>query len=140
MAVGASGEAAGSRSSDGPAGLWLGEARPSPQCLAEDPDIPTNPIKWSLALCADRAFGAGYFDDAADIPDTPVLYYTLRGTFDPQTMKVEMLKWYERPCHEMPPVKYEGVLHDTDGTPEITGVWSNPESGAFGQFSAKLVV
>jgi len=47
---------------------WIGEARPAAGLEAE---VPVNPIKWSLSLCAGpapSAFGAGYFDDAGDIP------------------------------------------------------------------------
>ena len=36
-------------------------------------EVPVNPIKWSLSLCpgpgpGPSAFGAGFFDDAGDIP------------------------------------------------------------------------
>eukprot|EP00854_Cymbomonas_tetramitiformis_P027534 gene27534-33966_t len=57
-------------------GLWIGEAIPDEEfqhC------VPTNPIKWSLTLSPSQgevsAFGAGYFDDAADVPGQPVLFY-----------------------------------------------------------------
>lgn len=45
-----------------------------------------NPITWSLTLlhhAAISAFGAGYFDDAGDVPGTTVLMYTLRGEWQP---------------------------------------------------------
>jgi hypothetical protein len=57
-------------------------------CSTVESDTPTlhlqtNPIRWSLSLCAGAAvsaFGAGYFDDAADVPGQPVLHFGLRGT------------------------------------------------------------
>ncbi len=53
----------------------------------------TNPIRWSLSLCAGAAvsaFGAGYFDDAADVPGQPVLHFGLKGAF--RDGEVELVK------------------------------------------------
>jgi hypothetical protein len=64
-------------------GLWLGQA--VPDVSLADFMIPTNPIRWSLALLQQApggvpsAFGMGYFDDSGDIPNKPLLYFTLRG-------------------------------------------------------------
>ena len=44
------------------------------------------------------AFGAGCFDDSADIPGTTHLWFTLRGTFNPETRDVQFDKVYERPA------------------------------------------
>jgi hypothetical protein len=55
--------------------------------------VQTNPIRWSLSLCAGAAvsaFGAGYFDDAADVPGQPVLHFGLRGAF--RDGEVELVK------------------------------------------------
>ena len=54
------------------AGMWVGESWPSPELLAVDPSVPTNPIRWSLALdpsggSSVSAFGAGFFDDAVGL-------------------------------------------------------------------------
>ena len=38
------------------------------------------------------AFGAGYFDDAADVPGTPVLFFALRGNFRPDDATLELVK------------------------------------------------
>eukprot|EP00239_Pterosperma_sp_CCMP1384_P011603 CAMPEP_0197865372 /NCGR_PEP_ID=MMETSP1438-20131217/43632_1 /TAXON_ID=1461541 /ORGANISM="Pterosperma sp., Strain CCMP1384" /LENGTH=124 /DNA_ID=CAMNT_0043483835 /DNA_START=96 /DNA_END=467 /DNA_ORIENTATION=- len=107
-------------------GLWLGESKPAPELEGE---VPTNPIKWSLCLIPEEthlnAFGAGYFDDAGDIPDQPTLFYTLRGKYDPQTAEVNITKVYERPVEDLT-VTYKGKLtfqQDTDGQPSITGTW-----------------
>ena len=124
------------------AGLWVGEAWPSPECLAQDPTVPTNPIRWSLPLDADTsasvtAFGAGYFDDSADVEGHSTIFFTLRGSFDPLTRRVQFKKVYERP---VPPtdVTYDGRLHALNGTPEITGTWDNPTQGTSGTFSCML--
>jgi hypothetical protein len=42
------------------------------------------------------AFGAGFFDDAGDIPGSPVIWYTLRGTYATGSMAVNLRKVYER--------------------------------------------
>lgn len=64
--------------SDHFSGLWRGEAIPDPSF--DRVDVPTNPITWALSYGFDSLepgfppiVGAGYFDDAADIPDDPIL-------------------------------------------------------------------
>lgn len=74
-------------------GLWLGEAVPA----EEFADVPRNPIAWSLTLlqpAAVTAFGCGYFDDAADVPGQPVLFYLLRGSWDEDKGVVRLTKEY----------------------------------------------
>ncbi len=41
----------------------------------------------------------GYFDDAADVPGTPVLFFALRDHFRPDDATVELVKVATRPCH-----------------------------------------
>ena len=99
--------------------------------------MPTNPIRWSLALDPEAAanggpvsaFGAGFFDDAGDIPGQPVIWFTLRGTFDPapESRAVTLTKVYERPVEMQ--VAYKGKLHALNGKPEITGTWDNASQG-----------
>jgi len=125
------------------AGLWVGEAWPSPECLAQDPTVPTNPIRWSLTLDADTsasvtAFGAGYFDDSADVPGHTHLWFTLRGHFDARTREVRLDKVYERPAPKGEAVRYVGKLHALNGAPEITGTWENATHGTNGTFSCML--
>ena len=62
------------------------------------------------------------------------IFFTLRGSFDPLTRRVQFKKVYERP---VPPtdVTYDGRLHALNGTPEITGTWDNPTQGTSGTFS-----
>ena len=55
----------------------------------------TNPIRWSLSLGGGgglSAFGAGYFDDAGDVPGTPVLFFALQGRFRPEDASLELTK------------------------------------------------
>ena len=55
--------------------------------------------RWSLSLLsgsAVSAFGAGYFDDAGDVPGQPVLMFVLRGRWDGAASDgaVELTKTY----------------------------------------------
>eukprot|EP00281_Chroomonas_sp_CCMP1168_P022025 CAMPEP_0206232296 /NCGR_PEP_ID=MMETSP0047_2-20121206/11336_1 /ASSEMBLY_ACC=CAM_ASM_000192 /TAXON_ID=195065 /ORGANISM="Chroomonas mesostigmatica_cf, Strain CCMP1168" /LENGTH=145 /DNA_ID=CAMNT_0053656015 /DNA_START=98 /DNA_END=535 /DNA_ORIENTATION=+ len=123
-------------------GLWLGEAHPDPSFS----DVPVNPIKWALSLCPDpsggaiSAFGAGYFDDAGDIPGQPVLFYTLQGTFDQAAKKVTLTKIYSsRVVPEELQVVYVGALADgPDGQPTLSGTWANAMEGTRGVFACRL--
>jgi hypothetical protein len=133
------------------AGVWVGASWPSPELLAVDPTVPTNPIRWSLALersgdasAAEpapspvTAFGAGFFDDSADVPGHTHLWFTLRGHFDARTREVRLDKVYERPAPEGEAVRYVGKLHALNGAPEITGTWENATHGTNGTFSCML--
>ena len=56
-----------------------------------------NPIRWALSLATDTArkasaVGAGFFEDAGDVPGQPVLTFGLRGWFDGATGAVELRK------------------------------------------------
>ena len=93
-------------------GLWVGEARPAE---GMEHEVPVNPIKWSLSLCpaaaGPSAFGAGFFDDAADVPGQPVLLFVLKGEFVPETSSVKITKEYcNRNIPEALKVEYEGKL------------------------------
>ena len=149
-------------------GLWLGQA--VPDASLADFMIPTNPIRWSLALLqkapggVPSVFGMGYFDDSGDIPNKPLLYFTLRGEWNPETRKVQFLKEYESAAEtDGYEVKYEGacvcvccvsVVYCSGGTLEseptavgsegsqadalwLKGTWRNEKGGSFGQFSAR---
>mmetsp|Transcript_38834 Transcript_38834/g.99210 ORF Transcript_38834/g.99210 Transcript_38834/m.99210 type:complete len:152 (-) Transcript_38834:21-476(-) len=126
-------------------GLWIGEARPDPSL----PDVPVNPIKWSLSLLtpeggggsgAVSAFGAGFFDDSGDIPGMQILHYTINGKFDVESGGVSLKKQYvSRLVPEDLVVKYEGKLTiGEDGQPQITGQWFNDHEHAFGVFGCHL--
>ena len=167
-----SGAAASAASSQSSAtlvsGLWLGAASPAPELAQE---VPVNPISWSLTLlppkggAAPTAFGGGYFDDAGDIPDSPVLLFTISGSFNPETnvrtrpcparsaagpyclnacalcsQAVKLTKRYQN--HHIPEsltVDYEGVLgKEADGAFSIKGSWVNALEGTMGQFACRL--
>mmetsp|Transcript_5854 Transcript_5854/g.6737 ORF Transcript_5854/g.6737 Transcript_5854/m.6737 type:complete len:140 (-) Transcript_5854:259-678(-) len=125
-------------------GLWIGEAVPAEQFAG---DTPVNPIKWSLSLLRDTypeqvsAFGAGFFDDAGDIPGQPVIFYTLRGKFDSAEKTVDMEKIYETSLiSEDLRIAYKGKveMNGAEGRPVISGTWSNPMEGTHGTFACRL--
>ena len=129
-------------------GLWLGAAVPHPS-LADS--VPTNPIKWALSLLHPEpgvpvtAFGAGFFDDAADIPGEPVLLFTLSGTWEPGAGGeaaagagvVTLQKQYTGAAAGRA-VDYEGRLtRESDGAWVLKGTWRNEAEGTFGSFAAR---
>lgn len=123
------------------AGLWLGQASPDDSLKY---DTPVNPIAWSLALVppagGPSAFGAGFFDDAGDIPGAPVLVFTLTGSWDAATGKVDLTKRYtNRNIPEELTVEYTGALHrEASGGISIKGTWINALEGTFGVFACLL--
>ena len=127
------------------AGIWIGESWPAPELLAIDPSVPTNPIRWSLVLDPNAgaggisAFGAGCFDDSADVPGHNELWFTLRGVFDKRTRSVQFEKVYERPAPSGEVVRYVGKLHALNGPRELTGTWTNVAHGTEGTWSCQLV-
>lgn len=105
--------------------------------------MPVNPIKWALSICpgpAPSIFGAGYFDDAGDIPNSPVLFYVLKGEFNGQDRSVKITKTYEnRNIPEDLKVEYEGKMQmGADGQPTMTGTWKNVAEGTSGFFGCRL--
>eukprot|EP00238_Polyblepharides_amylifera_P010072 CAMPEP_0196591010 /NCGR_PEP_ID=MMETSP1081-20130531/68234_1 /TAXON_ID=36882 /ORGANISM="Pyramimonas amylifera, Strain CCMP720" /LENGTH=178 /DNA_ID=CAMNT_0041914259 /DNA_START=282 /DNA_END=818 /DNA_ORIENTATION=- len=127
-------------------GLWIGEAIPHDSFIEDGVEIPTNPIKWSLCLMPSNdefpsAFGAGYFADSGDIDENPVLFYTLRGTYDADTGAVQLVKRYERPVPKDKEVHYEGFL-ERPSTPDektrLTGTWRNLFASTLGVFYCTL--
>mmetsp|Transcript_9060 Transcript_9060/g.17721 ORF Transcript_9060/g.17721 Transcript_9060/m.17721 type:complete len:150 (-) Transcript_9060:98-547(-) len=121
-------------------GLWIGEAQPAP---GQEGDVPVNPIKWALSICPGpypSIFGAGFFDDAADVPNAPVLFYVLKGEYDPADRSVKITKTYEnRNIPEALKVEYAGKLQEgADGQPAMTGTWTNAAEGTSGFFACRL--
>lgn len=61
-------------------------------------------------------FGCGYFDDSADIPNQPILFFTLHGTWDPSTSQIQLTKRYEEVEFTAGyDVGYVGALEKKDG-------------------------
>ena len=85
------------------------------------------------------AFGAGCFDDSADVPGHTELWFTLRGSFDARTGNVQFEKVYERPAPSGEVVRYVGRLHALNGPRELTGTWTNVAHGTEGTWSCQLV-
>lgn len=115
-------------------GLWIGEAKPD---SAFEYDCPVNPVMWALSLtrASQTAFGCGFFDDAGDIPGSPVLFYTLRGSIDAEG-SVKLQKIYCHPVSRALTVSYEGALEPSGRA--LTGTWTNAMEQTFGTFSCQL--
>jgi len=136
-------------------GLWLGEAAPHPSLLDA---VPTNPIKWTLTLLAPEpdlalsAFGAGFFDDAADVPGEPVLLFTLSGKVDAPGKGgeasvsrvpvdggiVTLVKRYTHPDLVYSVINYAGRLsREADGAFALRGTWRNEAENTHGSFACR---
>lgn len=120
-------------------GLWVGEAVPADHLQS---DTPTNPIKWAMTCAQDadgrcrNVQGAGFFDDSGDIPDYPILFYTLCGGTEN-----EFVKKYEPPVPDFLTVQYSNVnvlTGSSDGQPCLTGSWTNALEGTSGTFASRL--
>lgn len=123
-------------------GLWLGEATPD-AALADA--VPANPIMWSLTLMPPRGgaptcFGGGFFDDSGDVPGSPVLLFTLSGTYSSATGAVKITKKYNnRAVPDDLTVEYDGVLSkERDGAYSIKGSWQNAMEQTMGSFACRL--
>mmetsp|Transcript_4933 Transcript_4933/g.17141 ORF Transcript_4933/g.17141 Transcript_4933/m.17141 type:complete len:255 (+) Transcript_4933:50-814(+) len=148
-------------------GTWFGAAVPADDLKHE---VATNPIQWSLTLrtrsegdseLSPTAFGSGFFDDSGDIAGEPVLFYILRGSWDPPSPasagsssssatppagplkplgRVHLTKQYE---HAKVPnalvIIYEGELAYEPSTSSfiISGAWTNALEGTYGTFSCR---
>jgi fatty acid CoA ligase FadD9 len=120
-------------------GLWLGQADPAAELAAFA--IPTNPIRWALAVVGGCAFGAGYFDDAGDVPGQPVLHFSLFGTLG-EDGRLKITKEYEQAADQQGyRVEYAAALRfetEPDGRPRalLEGTWRNEAAGSHGRFQA----
>ena len=84
------------KASDRISGTWLGSAAPEfDQGVVVSADtsgtVAVNPISWALSIGSEavtpggpRVFGAGFFDDAGDIPGNPLLFYILKDSNEDQ--------------------------------------------------------
>ena len=117
-------------------GLWTGEAQPAEELV--DFLIPVNPIRWCFTLFRAnndlwQLFGSGYFNDSADIPHQPLLFFTLNGKGTLDDMAI-IKKYAVIEQH----VDYRGKIIKRDsGTYEFTGHWSNTRAGSHGLFQAE---
>lgn len=124
-------------------GLWMGKADVDPK-LSEF-YVPSNPIYWSLAIIKKSSvvpsgcvFGSGFFDDSGDIPDQPLLFFTLFGSIDLNTSSVQLIKKYQKHlATEGYDVLYEAVLDKSnqDNRMRLHGRWTNTKAGTMGPFS-----
>ena len=117
-------------------GIWIGEAIPDEEL--DEFYLPINPIRWCATLYRTndsiwKLFGCGYFNDSADIPDQPLLFYSLegKGTLEDMTL----IKKYTTTDYH---VEYRGKFIEYDqNCYEFHGRWTNPLAGSYGSFIAK---
>lgn len=123
----------------------MGLAKPSKKLA--DFCIPTNPIRWCVTLLPSplphsettpTLFGCGFFDDSGDVPGQNLLFYSLRGSYDAVSRKVQFTKVYE--SHRETAgyeISYSGVL-ESDGF--MRGKWDNKKGGSFGKWMCRQQV
>ena len=126
-------------------GVWIGTAYPD--AALADFFIPINPIRWCLTLLLDSngklnsVFGTGYFDDAADIPNKPVMFYTLQGSYNAKNNSFSLVKVYERSAQTSGyELEYNGTLESDENEEHgfwLKGDWKNAKGGSYGQFLCK---
>ena len=143
-------------------GLWIGEAIPDESL--KDFYLPVNPICWSLTIIRKRlanrltcppVFGSGYFDDAADIKDQPVICFSLsasqlsdefiKNCADSPVACLEafrLVKTYEF-TEETKDIQVHyscRLMRSASGEYSIEGTWENRWAGSHGHFHCKLVL
>lgn len=117
-------------------GAWCGAATPAAELAPFG--IPVNPCFWSLSVvtAARVVFGAGYFDDAGDVPGRPLLRFLLAGTVA-EDGRVVFRKIYEPSVADAPLVHYEArVVVASDVETRLEGTWRNED--VFGTLGARL--
>ncbi|CAF1615445.1 unnamed protein product [Rotaria magnacalcarata] len=124
------------KASNSLSGIWTGQSEPAAELA--DFLIPINPIRWCATLFRNKhdiwhMFGSGYFDDSADIPNQPLLFFSLdgKGTLDDMTI----IKKYVAVDYT---IEYRGKISRCDDTESyvFTGNWSNTQAGSYGFFRA----
>jgi hypothetical protein len=86
-----------------------------------------------LSRLADgRVCGAGFFDDAADVPGQATLLFRLEGRWE-ENGTIRFTKRYEKAAGEYT-VDYEGRWSEQS----IEGSWRNALAGSFGSFFARV--
>mmetsp|Transcript_11844 Transcript_11844/g.30906 ORF Transcript_11844/g.30906 Transcript_11844/m.30906 type:complete len:137 (-) Transcript_11844:499-909(-) len=104
--------------------------------------LPTSPVcHTDTPANSPTLFGGGFFDDAGDLPGSPVIFFTLRGKWDALTNAVLFTKHYE--SAKVPvelTVEYKGHLQPRgpDGQPVLSGTWTNTLEGVTGTFACRL--
>jgi thioester reductase-like protein len=122
--------------SDVSSGIWIGESIPDEELA--DFYLPINPIRWCFTIFKEnnniwKLFGSGYFNDSADIPDQPLLFFSLdgHGTLDDMTV----IKKYTTTDYM---VEYRGKFIQYDQyNLQFQGRWSNSLAGSYGSFLAE---
>ncbi|CAF1264312.1 unnamed protein product [Adineta steineri] len=118
-------------------GIWIGQSDPDEEL--HDFFIPINPIRWCITIFRThndqwQLFGSGYFNDSADIPDQPLLFFTLEGNGTLDDMNI--IKKYNTNTDYT--VEYRGKFIELENKNfQFQGRWSNLTAGSYGSFFAK---
>ena len=97
------------------------------QPLARARSLSSDNSRVLAMLPEGEVFGAGYFDDSGDIPDHPLLFFSLRGRLDTSRGLISLNKAYEHfPATEGFLVHYEGAIFREEGQIWQRGSWINP--------------
>ena len=116
-------------------GIWIGESTPHEEL--KDFYLPINPIRWCGTLFRTNRdiwtfFGSGYFSDSADIPNQPLLFFSLDGNGTLDNMKIT--KKYITTDYI---VEYQGnFLKNENDKYHYQGHWSNALASSYGSFTA----
>ena len=119
-------------------GIWIGQSDPAEELA--DFCLPINPIRWCLTMFrrqdADwKLFGSGYFNDSADIPNEPLLFFSLNGSGNFNEMN--LIKKYSKTDYY---VEYQGkFVRDSEQNLRFEGQWKNPLAGSYGNFFCKQI-
>lgn len=136
------------------AGLFVGALEPEGE-FAEF--IPTNPLLWALAVLTPeaaaaagpgvpRVFGGGFFSDAGDVADHPVLFFALESSPEEDGERGASLPPFRKTYEQLGAatdgaVAYSGcALEREEGSPEhlwLRGAWANEAAGTHGRFAAR---
>lgn len=117
-------------------GIWIGESIPDEELA--DFYLPINPIRWCFTVFKEnnrtwKLFGSGYFNDSADIPDQPLLFFSLDGQGTLNQMNI--IKKYSTIDYS---VEYKGkFIENNQGYFQFEGHWSNSIAGSYGSFVAE---
>ncbi|CAF1557222.1 unnamed protein product [Adineta steineri] len=118
-------------------GIWIGQSDPDEEL--HDFFIPINPIRWCITIFRThndhwKLYGSGYFNDSADIPDQPLLFFTLEGNGTLDDMNI--IKKYNTNTDYT--VEYRGKFIELENKNfQFQGRWSNLTAGSYGSFFAK---
>jgi hypothetical protein len=117
--------------SEVPCSRFVGDAHPDESL--KDFLLPVNPCNWVLACIRGQLWGAGYFDDSADIPGKQVLMFNLEGE---EGNAWRLTKTYENGT-EFSVVYSSERKRSVFEEETFGGTWRNESAGSFGTFEIR---